>query len=198
MTPKNLARLMKVADQDALRRQYLADEIFAGDAEAFTAMNNASNGFEHGYMALDEVRGLLAPVLERSMGHVCAALIAASGVASETQARLLAGTYAEPRGLVPMIAVVTGELRRNDPAQAPPVDGAMAQLEWKSASPVATHAPGGEVVISFPWEIKVAGLSPNTTLDVTGYGMRAAHVRPADEPVDVEVLRAQDARTQPH
>ncbi len=101
MTPKNLAQLLKAGSQDALSEQYLKAEIFAGDDEAREAMEEASNGFEHGYMSVDQVRGLMEPVLERAMGHVRAALVAASGATSEMAGRLLADNYAEPRGLIP-------------------------------------------------------------------------------------------------
>jgi hypothetical protein len=77
ITPKNLARLERVESEKQLRRRYLQDEIFAGDADALSAMKAASNGFEHGYMSVDEVRGLLDDVLERSMGLVRRALIEA-------------------------------------------------------------------------------------------------------------------------
>jgi hypothetical protein len=70
MTPKNLARLEKANGEKALRQRYLAQEIFDGDIEALEAMQQASDGFEHGYMAVQDVRGLLEPVLERSMAHV--------------------------------------------------------------------------------------------------------------------------------
>jgi hypothetical protein len=63
MTRKNLARSKRL-DQEALRARYLLDDVFAGDQAALDAMRGASNGFEHGYMAVDDVRGLLEPALE--------------------------------------------------------------------------------------------------------------------------------------
>jgi hypothetical protein len=57
------------------------------DEEAFEAMQKASNGFEHGYLGVDEVRGLLNPVLERSMEHVRRALVATAGVEEVMQGR---------------------------------------------------------------------------------------------------------------
>jgi hypothetical protein len=134
MTPRNLAQLRHAADERELRRRFLADEVFTGDSDAEAAMREASNGFEHGYMQLRDVQGLLEPVLERSMGHVRRTLVEALGLAPEARRRLLAATYDEPRGLVPPIWVVGGELSREDPAQeVPPMDGAPIELAWKGA-----------------------------------------------------------------
>ena len=89
MTPKNLAQLRHAADERELRRRFLADEVFTGDSDAEVAMREASNGFEHGYMQLGDVQGLLEPVLERSMGHVRRALVEALGLAPVGRRRLL-------------------------------------------------------------------------------------------------------------
>jgi hypothetical protein len=193
MTPSNLAQLMKAKSSAALRHQYLRDEIFDGDEEAFEAVEKASNGFEHGYMAVDEVRGLLEPVLERSMGHLRRAVIAASGIEPEFERRLLADNYAEPRGLVPAIPVVFGQLSCQDPAQPLPLmAGAVVELEWNTPVPIATRTAAGDVNLSFPWTI-TAKLPPNAKLDVSRFGLRAAYLQPTDEPLQVEVSRAEEA-----
>ena len=106
--------------------------------------------FEHGYMAVDQVRGLLEPVLERSMTYVRGGLIKESGVAADAQQRLLASTYEEPRGLVPAVPFVRGHLRRVDPQQPPTgIDGAAIELEWSGEAPKATRTDSGEVELSF-------------------------------------------------
>ncbi len=190
ITPKNLAQLLKTSGPEALRRQHLSDEIFAGDGAALQAMEDASNGFEHGYMSVDQVRGLLEPVLERSMGHVRKGLITASGVATDVQSRLLAEKYAEPRGLIPEISFVTGQLRRQDSAQPPPtMVGGDVELTWNKLVPVAARTPDGEVTLALPREVTPT-LPSNTTLDVSGFGMRAAYMKQTGEPLDIEVKRA--------
>jgi hypothetical protein len=187
ITPKNHARLLKVSSPSALRRQYLSDEVFAGDTDALEAMEGASNGFEHGYMSIDQVRGLLDPVLERAMGHVRRGLITASDIDVEIQNRLLAENYAEPRGLVPEISFVTGELRCLDPAQ-PPTELSGIELKWNKLVPVATRTPEGGLNLAFPREVSPT-LPPNVTFDLAGFGMRAAHMKPTGESPDVEVRR---------
>lgn len=192
LTPKNLARLERVNGEKALRRRYLLDEIFGGDAAALEAMEEASNGFEHGYMAVNDVRGLLAPVLDRSMAHVRRALILASGVDVTSAERLLATEYATPRGLVPVIMVVRGTISREDPSQDPePMEGAAIELEWTTAPPTAVKTESGDVQISFNEEAKVTKKPDSVRLELSGFGVRAAHVK-ATEPfrVDVAVTRA--------
>jgi hypothetical protein len=178
ITARNLAQLSHVSSPDALRRQYLVDEIFAGDTDAFEAMENASNGFEHGYMSVDDVRGLLEPVLERAMRLVRRGLVAGSQVRSEMGSRLLAENYDEPRGLVPEIAFVTGELLRRDTTQATPeMDGGAVELAWPKLEPKATRRPDGELNFTFEVNVKVAHLPPNASLVLSGFGLRAAHVK---------------------
>jgi hypothetical protein len=192
MTPKNLARLEKANGAKALRHRYLAQEIFDGDTEALEAMQQASDGFEHGYMAVQDVRGLLEPVLERSMAHVRRALITLSGLEGDAAKRLLDETYAAPRGLVPAIIMVRGQLARIDEALPPqPMEGAPVELDWGPLKIEASTSPEGDVGLSFPAQATVKKLPPNVQLELSGYGMRVAHVKwPERRRVDIEVTRA--------
>jgi hypothetical protein len=194
MTPKNLARLVGSSDVGALRRQYLTDEIFGLDKEAFEAMEAASNGFEHGYMAVSDVRGLLEPVLERSMRLVRRALIGETGVSATMRERLLAAEYDEPRGLVPMVPFVYGELERADPnSPAPEMRGGDVELEWNNPRPVATRSEDGEVTFSFPFEVKFE-LPPNTQARTSGFAMRAAYMKRSEAaPVDATAMGGESA-----
>jgi len=194
MTPKNLARKQGASGVDELRRSYLTDEIFGADADAFEAVEAASNGFEHGYMAVADVRGLLEPVLERSMRLVRRALIIESGVADASRDRLLTQDYEEPRGLVPMIAFVRGDLELVDSAlPAPTMQGGDIELKWSNDRPIARQADDGTVSISFPFDITYQ-LPDNTQVRSHGFGMRAAHVKNAElHPIDVSVKRAGDS-----
>jgi hypothetical protein len=191
ITPKNLVKLSGFQDESKLRNSYLKDEVFGGDQEAFDGLHAASNGFEHGYMTLDGVRGLMAPVLERSFGYIRRALISATGVDDESARRLLAERYAETRALVPAIFYVQGELSREDPALPPPVmGGAPIELEWKISGPDAVTQPDGEVNITFVPNVTCTTLPDNTQLGISVSGIRAANIKPSPEPVLVEVTRA--------
>jgi hypothetical protein len=188
---KNLVRLSGFATDASLRRQYLEDEIFAGDSDALTALESASNGFEHGYMSVDEVRGLLEPVLKRSFGHVRRALITESGVSASDSASLLDPAYQDPRGLVPAIRFVQGELSRTDRSKpAPRMDVAPMEIEWKGTPPTAVTRPDGKVDLSFTDEITVTHMPENMQFRPTSFGMRAAHMKPSEAVPEVVVTRA--------
>jgi hypothetical protein len=184
---------LEQAGKDAsLRRRYLVDDVFGGDEEAYEAMQSASDGFEHGYTAIDDVRGHLEPVLERSMSYVRAALIRESGVAAEMRDRLLASGYEEPRGLVPQFSFVSGRLLREDTTQPPPeMNGAAIELEWNVEPPVAEQTESGDIQLSFPQNVTPMNLPPNTRLELSGAGMRAAYMKLSEtKPFDVKVKRA--------
>jgi hypothetical protein len=155
-------------------------------------MQEASNGFEHGYMAVHDVRGLLEPVLERSMGLVRLALIRCSGVDDGAAERLLSETFATPRGLVPAIVMTRGQISREDRTRPPEqLDSAAVDLEWSSTTEFVAEVKDGETQISFTDEAKVTNLPANVSLELSGVGMRAAHVKPSRAfRVDVAVTRS--------
>jgi hypothetical protein len=174
----------------------LRNDIFAGDQSALDGLYEASNGFEHGYMTMDDVRGLVEPVLERSFGIIRTALIAATGLAPGPAARLSVAAFDKPRTLAPPIFFTTGSLSRIDESiAAEPLGGAAVDVEWKLLAPVASVDATGEVVVSFPREMTIRSLPPNTKLEVTGYGMRASNVSPVDREPEVTVTRATDGAT---
>ncbi|MGI8496617.1 MAG: hypothetical protein ACR2OG_03410 [Gemmatimonadaceae bacterium] len=189
MTPKNLARLEGAGNERVLRRRILSADIFGGDEAALDAMEQASNGFEHGYMGIAEVRGLMESVLARSMGHVRKALITTASPTPNTTRELLSDEYAEPLGLVPVLQVLQGHLRRTDPDLSPPVmDSPAVELDWPPGPIEAARTPDGNLQVKMPATITVALLPPNTTVDIEGVGIRAAAVTSLATP-DVSVSK---------
>jgi hypothetical protein len=190
MTPKNLARSKRL-DPEALRARYLLDDVFDGNPAALDAIGSASNGFEHGYMAVDDVRGLIEPALEHSMSLVRRALIVASGVDAAMSGRLLDAQYDEPRGLVPAIQFVRGAVRASDPSSPPALDMGVIELDWTNSRPVASKKEDGRVDITFSSNVKLAAIQAGVELDLDEWGMRAAHITPTGD-VETEVHRAPD------
>ncbi|MDX6554815.1 MAG: hypothetical protein QOD86_1010, partial [Miltoncostaeaceae bacterium] len=177
VTPKRLAKLRRAQTSEVYRLRVLHERVFGGDDAAREAMEEASNGFEHGYMAADDVRTRIVGVLDRAMGLVRRALIAAASPDAETERILLADAFAEPRGLVSTIQVVLGELSVTDPQQVPPAAGEVrVELEWPRGPIKAERTPAGGLVVTVPSNVKVLSLPPNTTLSLSGAGLRAANV----------------------
>jgi hypothetical protein len=133
-------------------------------------------------MAVHEVLGLTDQVLERSMSSVRRALILAAGVASEIERVLLSDDYAEPRGLVPALHVVTGQLILKDPTQPPPPNLASVEFDYPRPAPKATETPEGQVNIDFPATLTALQLPTNVAVQITGTGLRAAHMTPTGQP----------------
>ena len=186
ITPTNLARLEGARSKDALRTTYLQDEIFAGDSGALEAMHAASNGFEHGYMALQDVRGLIEPVLERSMNLVRRSLIEAAGAGTEAEAILLGDDYTEPRPLVPPLHVVTGQLARKDPTQPAPADLPRLDLGFLRPEMVVDELPSGRVDYKLTANVNPLYLPDNVEVRNIRPGIRAAHVKPAPDSTDAD------------
>jgi hypothetical protein len=182
ITPNNLARLEQATGPDQLRGRILRDEVFAGDDAAWGALREASDGFEHGYMAVDQVRRSMEAVLERGFGLVRRALIDASDPDLEAKETLLSHDYDQPRGLVPAIHIVRGTISRKDPDQPPAEMGLELDLEWRSTEIVASRTESGKLRLEMPSNIEVTGLPANTQLRVEGAGIRAAHISEAELP----------------
>lgn len=188
ITPKNLVRLSGLGTEAQLRWRYLREEVFHDDAAALEALKEASDGFEHGYMAVADIRGRQEPVLERAFGCLRRALVRAAGVADAMSDRLLGDVYDVPRSLVPAVTVVTGEVARideNQPVPDLPIGG--IELAWHVPAPLASRRADGEVEITLQPEVKVVALPENTKLSLSGFGMRVAHVLPTAELADVEL-----------
>lgn len=181
MTPKNLAKLEHAGGPDSLRSRYLRDEIFAGDAAAFEAMNAASNGFEHGYLSIAEVRGLFQGTLAHSMGLVRRALIEAAQPPDVAKETLLHG-YDEPRGLPPTFAFVRGNISAVDPSNPPVLDGGAIELDWKRPQVSVTTNSTGEPEINIPLNATVTDKPDDVELKLTQVAVRAGYSR-FEEPV---------------
>jgi hypothetical protein len=178
ITPKNLARLVGASGPKNLRNKYLRDEIFAGDDQALQAMKDASNGFEHGYMAVQDVRGLIEPILERSMTLVRRALVLAADARPGAERILLGGDYSEPRALVPPLHIVRGELARKDETKPPPSDLHTLEFDLPRPQMIVREMPGGRVDFDFNANLKGLHLPDNVEARNVRPGLRAAHVKP--------------------
>jgi hypothetical protein len=182
ITPTNLARLKSASSKDALRERYLRDEIFAGDRGALQAMHAASNGFEHGYMAVQDIRGLMEPVLERSMNLVRRSLIEAAGAGSEAEEILLGDGYSVPRALVPpSLHVMTGQLARKDPTHPAPGDLPRLELGFLRPEMVVQELAGGRVDATFNADVKALYVPDNVEMRNIRFGMRTAHAKPRSD-----------------
>lgn len=133
ITPSNLAKLRKVASPSILYRQAREQVIFdEEDQEALEALSKASEGFEHGFMPIPDVRALAAPILDRAVRKVRHALISVLDMPEADKAALLSPDLDEPRGLSPPMKVLRGKLQVNDPSLAPNEIESAVEMDWES------------------------------------------------------------------
>jgi len=192
MNPRALARVEGLAKVEDLRRAILV-EIFDGDEDVLEGLEQASNGFEHGYMATSSARERMEPVLEDALRTVRAALIRAAGVGEETVTALLSGDYAEPRPLVPPLHILEGTLSRTDlsvPANED-LPWGVIDLRWSNLEP-RTAEVDGEVAFVFRPEIEISNLPENVSLTTKRFGLQARYVTAVSAPAKGE----QAARTE--
>ena len=90
ITPQNLAQLHGVSGPPALYARAREQTIFKGDAAIVSTLQQASDGFEHGYRDLDAVREMLHPILLEVTKRVRQALIEVLALDPEHEKALLA------------------------------------------------------------------------------------------------------------
>jgi hypothetical protein len=132
ITPSNLAKLRRVASPSILYRQAREQIIFDEDQEALDALSKASEGFEHGYMPIPDVRALAGPILERAVRNVRHALISVLDMPEADTTALLSPDFDEPCGLTPPMKVLRGELQVTDPSLAPSEIETAVDMDWES------------------------------------------------------------------
>jgi hypothetical protein len=116
--PKDLAAALAidVKQLDAILRR---DFILHGDNECYKQAKEASDGLEHGYLALDRVWELSKQVRERMARHVRTSIFDLAGLNGNPRVKLLSDAFAEPLGPSRVVKYLRGRLLgdREDPAQ---------------------------------------------------------------------------------
>ena len=187
LNPRGLARVEGETKTEKLRRSILV-EIFGGREDILRALEAASNGFEHGYMATSSVRERMEPVLDDALACVREALIRAAGVDDKTVSALLCDDYSEPRPLIPELHLLEGSLSRTDDAAGSSDEDlawGVIDLTWRNVSTVATEREG-EIHYAFNAEVEVSKLPENVSLETRRYGLRAAYISPVGESMEAE------------
>lgn len=74
------------------------DFIFRGDSNCYSKALEASDGFEHGFSAVDELRHLTSSVRDKTAEYVRREIFALSDLPQEVTQHLLASPFNEPQG----------------------------------------------------------------------------------------------------
>lgn len=136
----DLARVMGVDErklEPALRRVVL----FRGDDTAYRATNQASNGFEHGFMPLDELRVLARGTRDASAAYLRRAIIELSGVDSAVASEALAAPYDWPIIGFPITKYLRGKLR--GAGEVAPAGQRYPSVTWRTDIEEFSHRSEG-------------------------------------------------------
>ncbi len=139
-----LASLWNV-DKSGLDGEVRLRLIFHGDRKCKKTTSDASNGFEHSYMPLNEVHRLASNVQERSADHVRRAIIELVGVPEDQRRVLLGAPFNSVNGSWPLIRYVRGKFMGPEDRLAPTGE-AYPRLIWKGALDAYRRTPDGEEV----------------------------------------------------
>jgi hypothetical protein len=85
--------------------------LFLGDESAYSITKRASDGFEHGFIPLDELRELARGTRDRTATHLRAAIIRLSKVTSVAASQMLAEPYSNPIIGSPLTKYLRGKLK---------------------------------------------------------------------------------------
>ena len=117
-TPAGLAASLNVELNEldpTLRRTVL----FGGDGQAYNTTKRASDGFEHGFIPLDELRVLARGTRDSSAAHLRRAIIRLSGVPEITASEMLGDPYGTPIIGFPITKYLRGRLKGSGDPAAP-------------------------------------------------------------------------------
>jgi hypothetical protein len=107
---------VELKDLDATLRRTV---LFGGDEQAYSITKKASDGFEHGFIPLDELRVLARGTRDSSATHLRRAIIRLSGVPEPARSEMLRDPYATPIIGFPITKYLRGKLMGSGDPAAP-------------------------------------------------------------------------------
>jgi hypothetical protein len=104
--------------------------VFESDTSAHGAAKRASDGWEHGFLAFDEVRALAAKSRHETARHIRRSILRLGGLDDEASVAFVSSKYESPAEYFPYARYVKGWLLgdTDDPA---PEGGAYPALDWR-------------------------------------------------------------------
>jgi hypothetical protein len=106
----NWEELEQYKRQPLLAAAFRRIHLFQGDDECYQKAKDASDGFEHGFMGLQEVRTLASEVRDRTARYLREAVVNIAGVEGEFRSIMLDAPYDKPIGSWPLARYLFGRL----------------------------------------------------------------------------------------
>jgi hypothetical protein len=180
---------MGYPDRPALYARAREQTIFNGDAAIVATLQQASDGFEHGYLDLGAVREMLKPILLEVAQRVRHALIKVLALDSDHEKALVASEFDEPRPLLPQMRIIRGQIRVTDRELAPAAIGDPVEVDWQLGEQAVTRNAEGKLTTTRQTTATLVHVPPGICLDVTSSGVRGIGISKY-EVSDVVVKRA--------
>jgi hypothetical protein len=164
MTPLSTARVVRASG--GTREAYAADlgfdsstgnlesflasrvrleEIYGGDNPLRREVENASNGFEHGFKDFGEAKALAESSRDRAAHLIRKALLREVGLDQAAVEALMSGTSEVPLGLVPIQHLWRGTLDVGDERMLNPGEPPLVLKDWRMKITASKEEASGQI-----------------------------------------------------
>jgi len=155
-----LARALGVKG-DVLRDTARKLVIFEGDAECYKVVKEASDGFEHGFMPLDQIRSHALAMRDQTMTHLRSAILTIARLDDVVRAQLMDRPFDFPYPNIGLVKYVKGAIvGKSDNLAADGYEYPL--LQWQTTPQTTVTDTPGTYSITFqdtiePYLLKKSG-----------------------------------------
>ncbi len=128
-----------------LASQVRLKEIYDGDNALRRDVENASNGFEHGFKNFGEAKALAEDSRDRAARLIRAALLREVGLDAPAVQALTSGTFEVPLGLVPIQHLWRGTLEVGDEGLLNPGEPPLVLKDWNMRIVASEEESSGQI-----------------------------------------------------
>lgn len=142
-TPDELSNVLdiKITELDpTIRRDY----FLQGDIDCYRKAKKSSDGFEHGFIGYDKLRGLSSEVRHKTAQYTRSAIMDVAGLSDVSADILKSAPFDLPLGLWPIAKYLKGKLKGKGDLLALP-GNAYPFIKWKSAIVMCKPDEGGNI-----------------------------------------------------
>jgi hypothetical protein len=171
--------------------------IYGGDNALRRDIENASNGFEHGFKSLDEAKVLAESARDRAARLIRAALLREVGLDSASVKGLTSATFEVPLGLVPIQHLWRGTLEVEDEELLNPGEPPLILKDWSMRIVASEEEPSGQIRMRTDHDNggppDGAKLTLEKKLTIFSVGLGEGTMSPSSTIDRVEVIESEDA-----
>jgi len=173
-----LARALGVKGE-ALRDTVRELVVFEGDAECYKVVKEASDGFEHGFMPLDQIRSRALIMRDQTIAHLRSAILTIARLDDVVRAQLMDRPFDFPYPDIGLVKYVKGAIVGKPDNLA--ADGyEYPLLQWQTTPQATMTDTPGTYSITFQDRIEPI-IAPQLSFELHGHGTGGLTDRPVTE-----------------